>query len=129
MVLKVEINVSKDYSRNVITLIDSGSDLNFIQEGLVRSKYFEKSTERLNYASGNRLHINYELNNIHVCRDDVCFHILSMLAKNMYDKVILGLLFIATLYPFSVNETGISTNKMGLGVKFSFESKFDIDIN
>ena len=28
-------------------MIDSGADMNCIQEGLIPSKYFEKSTERL----------------------------------------------------------------------------------
>ena len=48
-------------------MIDFGSDLNCIQEGLIPSKYFEKSTKRLNSTSGNRLHIKYELNNFHIC--------------------------------------------------------------
>jgi hypothetical protein len=64
---KVNIIVSQDYSLDVIVLIDSGSDLNCIQECLILSKYFEKSTEKLNSTSGNRLHIKYELNNVYVC--------------------------------------------------------------
>ena len=31
------------------------------------------------------------------------------------------------LYPFSVDETGVSTIKMGVEVKFHFASRFDID--
>ena len=33
-------------------MIDSGADMNCIQEGLISSKYFEKSTERLVSANG-----------------------------------------------------------------------------
>ena len=47
----------------------------------------------------------------------------------MSDKVILGLSFIAMLYPFSVYETGVSTIKMGVNVKFHFASRFDIDVS
>jgi regulator of replication initiation timing len=78
----------------VITLIDYGVDLNCIQEGLIPSKYFEKSTQRLNSATGTKLQINYELNNVHICQDNVYFHIPSVLVKNMTNKVILGIPFI-----------------------------------
>jgi hypothetical protein len=52
---KVHIVVAQDYAFDVIALIDSGANLNCIQEGLVPSKYFEKSTERLSSTNGNRL--------------------------------------------------------------------------
>ena len=44
---KVKIVVSHDYHFTVIAMIDSGANMNCIQEGLIPSKYFEKSTERL----------------------------------------------------------------------------------
>ena len=43
----VHIVVAQDYAFDVITLIDYGANLNCIQEGLIPSKYFEKSIERL----------------------------------------------------------------------------------
>ena len=42
---KVKIVVSPDYHFVVIAMIDSGADMNCIQEGLIPSKYFKKSTE------------------------------------------------------------------------------------
>jgi hypothetical protein len=68
---KITVIIAKDYSFDAIALIDSGSDMNCIQEGLIPSKYFEKSTERLNSASGDSLHIKYELNEAYVCQNDV----------------------------------------------------------
>jgi hypothetical protein len=103
--------------------------LNCIQEGLIPNKYFEKSTEKLNSANGSQLQIKYELNNVYVCQNNVCFHTPSVLIKNIIDKVILGILLIFMLYPFSVDDEGISTVKMGVPVKFHFASRFDIDIN
>jgi hypothetical protein len=84
--------------------------MNCIQEGLVPSKYFEKSTERLNSASGDSLHIKYELSKAYVCQNDVCFPISSVLVKNMKsDKVILGNHFLYLLYPISsIDETDIT---------------------
>ena len=49
---KVKIVVSPDYHFTVIAMIDSGADMNCIQEGLIPSKYFEKSTKRLVSANG-----------------------------------------------------------------------------
>ena len=47
-------------------MIDSGADMNRIQEGLIPSKYFEKSTERLASTNGSQMKIKYQLNNAHV---------------------------------------------------------------
>ena len=85
----VHVVVAQDYAFDVIALIDSGADLNCIQEGLIPRKYFEKSTERLSSASGTKLQINYELNNVHVCQNNVCFHVLSVLVKDMMIKLFL----------------------------------------
>ena len=65
---KVKIVVSHDYHFNFIAMIDSdsGVDMNCIQEGLIPSKYFEKSTERLVFTNGTQMKIKYELNNAHV---------------------------------------------------------------
>ena len=104
-------------------MIDSGADMNFIQEGLIPSKYFEKSTERLDSANGTQIKIKYELNNAHVCHDNVCFKIPYVLVKNMTDKVILGLPFKNVLYPFLVKHDGITTNPFGQKVKFKFATK------
>ena len=49
---KVRIVISKDFEFEVVALIDSGADLNYIQEGIIPSKYFKKTKERLTSASG-----------------------------------------------------------------------------
>ena len=110
-------------------MIDFGADMNCIQEGLIPSKYFEKSTERLVSANGSQMKIRYELNNAHVCHDNVCFKIPSVLVKNLTDKVILGLPFINALYPFLVEHDRITTDPFGQKVKFKFASNFEIDID
>ena len=52
---KVRIVISKDFEFEVITLIDSSADLNCIQEGIIPSKYFKKTRERLTSASGGKM--------------------------------------------------------------------------
>ena len=110
-------------------MINSGTDMNCIQEGLIPSKYFEKSIERLASANGSQMKIKYQLNNVHVCHDNVYFKIPSILVKNLTAKVILGLPFISTLYPFLVEHDEITTNPFGQKVKFKFASKFEIDVD
>ena len=110
-------------------MIDSGADMKYIQQGLIPSKYFEKSTERLVFANGSQMKIKYELNNARVCHDNVCFKIPSVFFKNMTDKVILGLPFINALYPFLVEHDGITTDPFGQKVKFKFALKSEIDVD
>ena len=94
-------------------MIDSGADMNCIQEGLIPSKYFEKSTERLVSANGSQMKIKYEVNNSHICHGNVYFKIPYVLVKNMTDKVILGLSFINSLYHFLVEHVGITIDPFG----------------
>ena len=56
---KVKIVVSPDYHFTVVAMIDSSADMNCIQEWLIPSKNFEKSTERLVSANGSQMKIKY----------------------------------------------------------------------
>ena len=64
---KVRIVISKDFEFEVIALIDSGADLNYIQEGIIPSKFFKKTKERLTSASGRKMQIEFKIPNAHVC--------------------------------------------------------------
>ena len=75
-----------------------------------------------------QMKIKYELNNAHVCHDNVCSKIPFVLVKNLTDKVILGLPFINALYHFLVEHDGITTDPFGQKVKLKFSSKTEIDI-
>ena len=52
---KVRIVISKDFQFEVVALIDSGADLNCIQERIIPSKYFWKTKERLTSASEGKM--------------------------------------------------------------------------
>ena len=54
---KIRIVISKDFEFEVIALIDSGADLNCIQEGIIPFKYFRKTRERLTSANGGKMQI------------------------------------------------------------------------
>ncbi|CAL8993918.1 unnamed protein product, partial [Prunus brigantina] len=96
---KVTIFV-KNFELTTVALFDSGADLNCIQEGLIPTKFYQKSRESLSTASGKSLQLNFELPKAHVCQNKICFKTSFVLVKNITDEVILGLPFIALLYPF-----------------------------
>ncbi|KAL0008261.1 hypothetical protein SO802_009763 [Lithocarpus litseifolius] len=116
----VRIVISKDYEFIAVALIDSGADLNCIQEGIIPSKYFKKTKERLTSASGGKMQIKYKIPGVHVCQDNACFKTTFVLVKNMTDKVILGNSFMCLLYPFVTDSEGITTRPFGHPVKFRF---------
>jgi len=119
---KVRIKIH-DFELSVIVLIDTGADLNCIQEGLVPTKYYSKSKENLRSANGSKMQITFEISKAHVCQDNVCFKTSFVLVKNMTDKVILGLPFITLLYPFTTDQDGLITYPMDEKVKFKFLTK------
>ena len=55
---EITLVVHKEFSLTVIALVDSGADMNYIQEGLIPSKYYESTTDRLTQATGDRLKIS-----------------------------------------------------------------------
>ena len=70
---KVKIVISKDFEFEAIALIDSGADLNYIQEGIIPSKYFQQIRERLSSANGSKMQIKYKIPKAHVCQENTCF--------------------------------------------------------
>ena len=117
---KVRIVISKNFEFEVIALIDSGADLNYIQEGIIPSKYFRKTKERLTSASGGKMQIEFKIPKAHVCQDNTCFKTTFALVKNMTDRVILGNPLTCLLYHFTKDSEGITTHPFGQPVKFKF---------
>ena len=58
---EITLVVHKEFSLTVFALVDSGGDMNCIQEGLIPSKYYELTTDRLTQANGDRLKISNKL--------------------------------------------------------------------
>ena len=117
---KVRIVISKDFEFEVVVLIDLGADLNCIKKGIIPSKYFKKTKERLTSASGGKMQIEFKIPKAHVCQDNTCFKTIFVLVKNMTDRVIFGNPFMCLLYPFITDSEGITTHPFGQPVKFKF---------
>ena len=90
-----------------------GVDLNRIQEGLVPTVYFEKTTQRVVGANLLPLDIEYKISNVHICYQNVCYKISLIFVRNMQPKVVLGTPFLTLLYPFKVKKKGIEIKYKG----------------
>jgi hypothetical protein len=78
--------------------------MNCIQERIIPTKYYEKTTEKLHQVSGTRLNIEYKIPNAHICNDGVCFKTTFILVKNITSRIILGNPFLALLDHFLKTE-------------------------
>ena len=115
----IEINfvINKEFSLTEIAL---GVDMNCIQERLIPLKYYDKSSERLIQANGEKLIINYNIPNVHICHDRIYFETAFVLIKDFPSKIILGTPFMALIYPFLMTDKGIKTNVLGKDIFFKF---------
>ena len=121
--INVKLIINKSFTIELPALIDSGADLNCIQEGLIPTSYYEKTNERLSSANGSQMDIKYKLSKVHICQDNVCFKTSFVLIKNMTDKLILGLPFIYLLYPFTTTTKGLISSHLGQKVTFKFTTE------
>uniref|UniRef100_A0A7N1A5Q4 Peptidase A2 domain-containing protein n=1 Tax=Kalanchoe fedtschenkoi TaxID=63787 RepID=A0A7N1A5Q4_KALFE len=53
--IKIKLLIDNSFMIELIALVDSGADVSVIQEGLVPTKYFEKTTHSLRHAGGEKL--------------------------------------------------------------------------
>ena len=66
------------------------------------------------------MQIEFKLPKAHICQDNMCFKTTFVLVKNLADKVILGNPFLCSLYPFTVDSKGITTQPFGQTIRFRF---------
>ena len=97
---EITLVVHKKFSLTVVALVDSGANMNCIHEGLIPSKYYESTTNRLTQANGDRLKISNKLTNTYIYNNGINFRTPLFLADKLSSKVILGNSFLALLYLF-----------------------------
>ncbi|XLU34403.1 hypothetical protein S245_070469, partial [Arachis hypogaea] len=101
--------VVKDFVFDTIVLFDSGADSNCIKEGLIPTKYFEKSTERLSSITGERLSINFKLTGVFVEKGNLRIPTEFIIAKDIKNDVVLGTPFIILLFPYLADFPGLTS--------------------
>ena len=119
--VKIKLLIGYNYKKEFIALNDSGADLNCIQEGLIPTKYFQKTSHILREVSGRKLDIKYKLTNAKICQSGICLPINFTIIKNMTsNKMILGNPFLEMIIPISVNKKNIIGDYQGNQVIYEF---------
>ena len=83
LIINVTIKINNEFVLETTALFDTGADLNCIREGLIPTKYFEKTTQSLSSASVNKLQINFKLSNAEVIKGNVSYKTAFILVKNL----------------------------------------------
>ncbi|XLU74983.1 hypothetical protein S245_034036, partial [Arachis hypogaea] len=110
--MKHRVNVRivvKDFVFDTIALFDSGADSNCIREGLVPTKYFEKTIERLCSITGERLSINFKISNVFIEKENIRIPTDFIIAKDIKNDVVLGTPFINLLFPYLADFPGLTS--------------------
>ncbi|KAG8634083.1 hypothetical protein MANES_17G011850v8 [Manihot esculenta] len=127
----VKINLTiKDFKLETIAMLDSGADMNCIDQGIIPSRYFHKTKQTLSAANSTKVKIDYKIPSAHICNKGICFKTSFMLIKNLNTQIILGNPFLQMLYPFKVTQLGLETNVLGQDIIFQFISPINYhDVN
>nr|KYP37097.1 polyprotein [Cajanus cajan] len=82
----IDVTISvEDFVLKTIALFDTGADSNCILEGLIPTKYFHKTSEKLRTASGSRLEIQYKLPSA-IIQNDNLQEINDLISKGLIRK-------------------------------------------
>ena len=117
---KITLKINPNYQGTFIALIDSGADLNCIQEGLIPTIYFVKTSQRLSTASNDPLEVQYKIPQGHICKKGICIKTSFLLVKNISHQIVLGTPFLTQLYPFQIDSQGLRTKYNDQEILFEF---------
>ncbi|GAV92632.1 Peptidase_A3 domain-containing protein, partial [Cephalotus follicularis] len=129
--INLTITIQDSFKLQTIALIDSGAQMNCIQEGLIPTKYFEKTKQKLSTANGENLRVNFKVTDVHICNEGICIKQSFILVKDLDIGIILGQPFLEIIKPFKVTNEGITTKIFQPKILFAFNEKpitKDIDL-
>ncbi|GAV82750.1 LOW QUALITY PROTEIN: hypothetical protein CFOL_v3_26201, partial [Cephalotus follicularis] len=121
--INITIIIQYSFKLQTTTLIDSGAQMNCIQEGLIQTKYFEKTKQRLSTANGENLRIKFKISDVHICNEGICIKQSFILVKDLDIGIILGQPFLEVIKPFKVKTEGITTKLFQQKIIFAFNEK------
>ena len=97
---KITLKINPGFQSTFIVLIDSEADLNCIQEGLISTVYFFKTSQRLSTTSNVPLKVQYKIPQGHICKNGICIKNSFLLVENISHQIVLGTHFLTQLYIF-----------------------------
>ncbi|KRG89538.1 hypothetical protein GLYMA_20G030000v4 [Glycine max] len=86
--IKIIIN---DFILETMALFDTGADSNCILEGLIPTKFFEKTSKKLSTANGSKLKINFKLSNAIIENQGLKINTKFILVKNLKNEEVLAI--------------------------------------
>ncbi|XP_047262097.1 uncharacterized protein LOC124895712, partial [Capsicum annuum] len=116
--IAVKIVIAKDFVLNKVALFDTGADSNCIVKGLIPTRYLQKSTSKLYSATGEKMRIDYQLRQAHICNNGVCLINDFVITEDITEDIILGIPFINQIRPYQSNYDGIRTTLMDTDLFF-----------
>ncbi|GAV79251.1 hypothetical protein CFOL_v3_22716, partial [Cephalotus follicularis] len=121
--VNITFTIQDSFKLRTIALIDSGAQMNCIQEGLIPTKYFEKTKQKLSTANGENLRVNFKVTDVHICNEGICIKQSFILVKDLDIGIILGQSFLEIIKPFKVTNEGITTKLFQQKIMFAFNEK------
>ncbi|GAV80918.1 hypothetical protein CFOL_v3_24377 [Cephalotus follicularis] len=121
--VNITVTIQDSFKLQTIALIDSGAQMNCIQEGLIPTKYFEKTKQKLSTANGENLRVNFKVTDVHICNEGICIKQSFILVKDLDIGIILGQPFLEIIKPFKVTNEGITTKLFQQKIMFAFNEK------
>ena len=71
--IKITLLIDNHFKKELTALIDSGADMNVIQEGIIPTRYFHKTNNSLSHAGGGKLDIKFKLPLVYICKNKSVF--------------------------------------------------------
>ncbi|GAV90307.1 RVP domain-containing protein [Cephalotus follicularis] len=122
--INIIITIQDSFKLQTIALIDSGAQINCIQEELIPTKFFEKTEQKLSTANGESLRVKFKISDVHICNGGIYIKQSFILAKdNLGIGIILGQPFLEIIKPFKVTNEGIITKLFQQKILFTFKEK------
>ncbi|GAV89170.1 RVP domain-containing protein [Cephalotus follicularis] len=121
--INITITIQDCLKLQTTALIDSGAQMNCIQEGLIPTKYFEKTKQKLSTANGENLRVKLKVTDVHICNEGICNKRSFILVKNLDIGIILGQPFLEIIKPFKIKTEGITTKIFQQKIIFAFNEK------
>ena len=111
-----------DFKQTFIAMVDSGADQSCIRDGIIPTKFYERTNEQLIAANGSSLKVRGKLTKTEICNNNYCFKHQFIVVENLNTDIILGTPFLTQIYPFWVDSQGIGTRIMKQKIRFQFLS-------
>ncbi|KAK9665855.1 hypothetical protein RND81_14G141000 [Saponaria officinalis] len=127
--INITLKIDLFFTKDLTALIDSGADQNVIQEGLIPTRYFEKTTHGLSHAGGNKLKIEYKLPEASICVDNKCMPVSFLLVKNKLTKEILAIVKCVLKFQDDLYNQHFTIKSDCKAAKFMFLKDFKHDVS